>query len=106
MGSEVNKTTGLGIKDLLSDKRNQILEIASKHGAYNVRIFGSVARGEATVDSDIDFLVELKPERTLLDQISLMQSLAKLLKCKVDVTEPSSLHECIKEQVLKEAIVL
>ena len=106
MNLEVDKTTVLGIKDLLSDKRTQILKIASQHEAYNVRIFGSVARGEATSESDIDFLVELEPEHNLLDRISLIQSLAKLLKRKVDVTEPNSLHECIKEKVLKEAIFL
>ncbi|MBD2043750.1 nucleotidyltransferase domain-containing protein [Microcoleus sp. FACHB-672] len=50
--------TGLGIKDLLQDRRSQILAIAEKHGAYNVRVFGSVARGEATQESDIDFLVD------------------------------------------------
>ena len=106
MSSGLHKNTGLGITDLLADKRDQILAIAAKHGAYNVRIFGSVARGEATKDSDIDFLVDIKPERTLLDQIALMQSLAELLKQKVDLTEPSSLHESIKERVLKEAVFL
>ena len=106
MSSGINKNTGLGITDLLAEQKKQILAIAAKHGAYNVRIFGSVARGEATKDSDIDFLVDLKPERTLLDQIALMQSLAELLKRKVDLAEPSSLHESIKERVLKEAVFL
>ena len=97
---------GLGIAELLADKKEQILNIAAQHGAYNVRVFGSVARGEATPDSDIDFLVDIQPERTLLDQIALMQSLAQLLQRKVDLTETSSLHECIKEKVLQEAISL
>ena len=97
---------GLGIAKLLADKREQILDIAHQHGAYNVRVFGSVARGEATTDSDIDFLVDIQPERTLLEQIALMQSLAELLEHKVDLTETSSLHECIKEKVLEEAISL
>lgn len=97
---------GLGITELLADKKEQILDIAARHGAYNVRIFGSVARGEANVNSDIDFLVDLQPERTLLDQIALMQSLAKLLQRKVDLTETNSLHECIKEKVLQEAVSL
>jgi hypothetical protein len=82
------------------------LRIAAKYGAYNVRVFGSVARGEARPDSDIDFLVELEPQRTLLDQIALMQSLEDLLGRKVDLTEPETLHELIRDKVLREAVVL
>ena len=96
----------MGINEILKANREEILRIAAKHGAYNVRVFGSVARGEATLDSDVDFLVELEPQRTLLDQIALMQSLQELLGRKVDVTEPETLHECIKERVLKEAVIL
>ena len=96
----------MGIKELLLPFREEILKIAAKYGAYNVRVFGSVARGEATPDSDVDFLVELEPERTLLEQIALMQSLEELLGRKVDMTEPETLHECIKERVLKEAVML
>jgi len=96
----------MGIDEILKAYREEILTIAAKYGAYNVRVFGSVARGEATPDSDVDFLVELEPQRTLLDQIALMQSLEKLLGRKVDVAETETLHECIKEKVLKEAVVL
>ena len=106
MSLDIHKNTGFGITELLADKRKQILNIAAANGAYNVRIFGSAARGEATINSDIDFLVDFKPECTLLDQISLIQSLTKLLGCKVDLTEPSSLHSSIKEKVLREAIFL
>ena len=53
-----NQNIGLGIADLLAEKRTQIIEIAAQHGAYNVRVFGSVARGEATINSDVDFLVD------------------------------------------------
>lgn len=95
----------MGIDEILKANREEILRIAAKHGAYNIRVFGSVARGEARPDSDVDFLVELEPKRTLLDQIALMQSLEELLGRKVDVTEPATLHECIKERVLKEAVV-
>jgi uncharacterized protein len=84
----------MGIDEILKANREEILRIAAKHGAYNVRVFGSVARGE------------LEPQRTLLDQIALMQSLQELLGRKVDVTEPETLHECIKEKVLKEAVIL
>ena len=73
----------MGIEELLLPFREQILKIATKYGAYNLRVFGSVARGEATPDSDIDFLVELKPQSSLFDYIGLMQDLAALLGRKV-----------------------
>jgi predicted nucleotidyltransferase len=72
----------------------------------SVRVFGSVARGEATSDSDVDFLVELAPESTLLDYIALIQDWEALLGCAVDVAEPDNLHEEIREQVLREAVLL
>ncbi|PMB06261.1 DNA polymerase subunit beta [Fischerella thermalis CCMEE 5273] len=96
----------MGIEELLLPLKEEILRIAAKYGAYNVRVFGSVARGEARPDSDVDFLVELEPQRTLLDQIALMQSLEELLGHKVDVTEPETLHELIRDKVLREAVVL
>lgn len=86
--------------------REEILRIAAQYGVHSVRVFGSVARGEARPDSDVDFLVEIDPKRTLLDQIALMQSLEELLGRKVDVTEPETLHECIRERVLNEAVML
>ncbi len=92
--------------EILKAYREEILRIAAKYGAYNIRVFGSVARGEARPDSDVDFLVELEPQRTLLDQIALMQSLEELLGRKVDVTEPETLHELIRDKVLREAVVL
>jgi predicted nucleotidyltransferase len=96
----------MGIEELLLPLKEEILRIAAKYGAYNVRVFGSVARGEARPDSDVDFLVELEPQRTLLDQIALIQSLEELLGRKVDVTEPETLHELIRDKVLREAVVL
>ncbi len=96
----------MGIDEILKAYREEILRIAALYGAYNVRVFGSVARGEARLDSDVDFLVELEPQRTLLDQIALMQSLEELLGRKVDVTEPATLHELIRDKVLREAVAL
>jgi predicted nucleotidyltransferase len=96
----------MGIDEILKAYREEILRIAALYGAYNVRVFGSVARGEARLDSDVDFLVELEPQRTLLDQIALMQSLSELLGRKVDVTEPETLHELIRDKVLREAVAL
>lgn len=94
------------IKELLQEKRAEILKIAAQYGASNVRIFGSVARGEATADSDIDFLMDIQAGRSLLNRIALIQDLEDLLDRKVDVAKPEILHECIREQVLKEAIPL
>lgn len=96
----------MNLEELLNNYRSEILKIAEFHGAYNVRVFGSVARGEARVDSDVDFLVELEQNRTLIDQIALIQDLQGLLGCKVDVAEPESLHEIIREKVLDEAVPL
>ncbi|MGH7999844.1 MAG: nucleotidyltransferase family protein [Brasilonema sp.] len=96
----------MGIDEVLLPLRKEILEIAAKYGAYNVRVFGSVARGEAKPESDVDFLVEIEPQRTLLDQIALIQSLEALLGRKVDVAEPETLHPGIKERILKEAVIL
>lgn len=97
---------GLGIAEILGDKREEILAIAADHGASNVRIFGSVARGEARPDSDVDFLVSLEKGRNLLDRIGLIQDLEDLLNRKVDVAEPENLHRYIRDKVLREAINL
>ncbi|MBW4523161.1 MAG: nucleotidyltransferase family protein [Scytolyngbya sp. HA4215-MV1] len=96
----------MGIEELLQDKREEILAIAAKHGAYNVRVFGSVARGEAREDSDVDFLVEIEPCRSLLDRIGLIQDLEDLLGRKIDVAKLENLRESIRKRVLKEAIFL
>jgi predicted nucleotidyltransferase len=96
----------MGIDELLKEKREEILAIAAKHGAYNVRVFGSVARGEATDRSDIDFLVEIEQGRTLFDRIALIQELEDFLGRKVDVAKPENLHRYIRDRVLQEAITL
>ena len=96
----------MGIQELLLPFREEILRIATKYDAYNVRVFGSVARGEAKPDSDVDFLVELEPKRSLFDYIALIQDLEKLLNRKVDVAEPGNLHGLIREKVLNESVIL
>jgi predicted nucleotidyltransferase len=83
-------------------KRQQILTAAQHHGAHNVRIFGSVARGDNTSSSDVDFLVKLDDDRSLLDHIALIRELEELLNCKVDVVSEDALHLRIKDQVLAE----
>jgi hypothetical protein len=96
----------MDIKKLLADKREEILRIAKKHGASNVRIFGSVARGENLSGSDVDILVNLEPGRSLLDHAGLYLELEELLKCKVDVATERGLKERIRKRVLKEAVTL
>jgi len=90
----------------LREKREEILQIATKHGAKTVRIFGSVARGEADAASDLDFLVEMEPGRSLLDLGGLLMELQDLLGCRVDVVTEKGLRERIRERVLKEAVAL
>ncbi len=91
---------------LLKEHREAILRLAAQHGASNVRVFGSVARGEADAASDIDFLVDLAPGRSLLDHVALWQDLEDLLRCKVDVVSEKALHWAIRETVLLEAVPL
>lgn len=95
----------LAVEDLRR-RRNEILKIAERRGAHNVRIFGSVARGEADERSDVDFLVELEPGRSLLDLGGLLMDLQQLLGHPVDVVTERGLRERIRERVLEEAIPL
>ena len=91
------------VEDLLRIKRDEILRIAAKYGASNVRVFGSVARGEAGLESDVDLLVILEPERSLLDHVALLQDLEDILSRKVDVVNEKALHYTVRERVLREA---
>lgn len=92
--------------DLLGKKREEILRLAAKHGARNIRVFGSFARGEALPGSDVDFLVELEPGRSLLDLGALLMDLQDLLGRRVDLVTERALHWYIRERVLKEAVPL
>jgi predicted nucleotidyltransferase len=92
--------------ELLKDKREAILCICAKHGARNVRVFGSVARGEADEQSDIDLLVDMEPGRTLLDLGGLLMDLQALLGQNVDVVTERGLKPRIRERVLHEAVAL
>ena len=91
------------IKELLKTRRGQILEIARKHGAHNLRVFGSVARGEGNEESDIDFLVEVGPAHSAWFPAGLVADLEDLLGVPVDVLTEDGLHWYIKERVLEEA---
>lgn len=83
--------------------RDGILRLAAKHGAKNVRLFGSVVRAEADEQSDIDLLVEFEPGRSLLDHAGLWLDLQELLGCKVDVVSENGLYWLLKRRILKEA---
>ena len=90
-------------KTLLKARRKEILAIAARNGAVNVRVFGSVARGDDRSDGDIDFLVNLESGRSLLDLARLLRELSTLLDRPVDVITEAGLRSRIKPQVLKEA---
>lgn len=91
-------------QELLNRKRSQILGIAEKYGARNVRVFGSMARAEADEQSDIDFLVEMEAGRSLLDLGGMQSELEFALGCPVDVVTERALKPRIRGRVLREAI--
>jgi uncharacterized protein len=92
--------------DELRARRAAILELAQRHGAHDVRIFGSVARGDATRGSDVDFLVTMEAGRSLFDLGGLLMDLRELLGTPVDVVTPASLRERVRARVLREAVPL
>jgi uncharacterized protein len=87
----------------IKHNRKDILRLAKRYGVTDMRIFGSTACGEDTPESDIDFLVDLEPGRSLFDVGGLLVDLENLLGCKVDVLTEKSLHWYIREKVLSEA---
>ncbi|MGB2997258.1 MAG: nucleotidyltransferase family protein [Phycisphaerae bacterium] len=90
----------------MKQKRDEILLACAKHGARNVRIFGSVVRGEADDRSDLDVLVDMEPGRSLLDMGGLLMDLQELLGCRVDVVTERGLRQRIRDRVLQEAVPL
>jgi len=94
------------LEDLLQARREEILKVCARYGARNVRVFGSVARGEADEQSDIDLIVEFEPGRSLLDHAGLWLELQELLGVKVDVVSSRGIKARIRERVLQEAIPL
>lgn len=92
--------------DLLTIRRLEILRLAAEYGASSVRVFGSVARGEADADSDIDLMVDLAPGRSLFDLGGLVMDLQDLLGREVDVVTERGLRDRLRERVLQEATPL
>jgi len=90
----------------LQQDSERIKAIADSYHAQNIRVFGSVARGEERSDSDIDFLVDFLPGSTLLDQVGFMNALSALLGRKVDVVSERALNKYLRQSVLQEAISL
>jgi predicted nucleotidyltransferase len=93
------------MSDIL-DRRDEIVRLATSHGASRVRLFGSTARGEAREGSDVDLLVRMAPDRSLIDRIQLIHDLEDLLHSSVDVVNERALHPAIRDQVLAGAVLL
>ena len=91
---------------LLEEHRTEILRVASAHGASNVRVFGSRARGEGDERSDVDILVELERGRTLLDLVRLKRDLEELTHCAVDVVTDNGLSPLLRNEILAQAVAL
>lgn len=96
----------MNARELLAAKRVEILALATERGARNVRVFGSAARGDDTEGSDIDFLVDMEPGRSLLDLSGLLLDLREALGREVDVVTEKGLHWYIRDRVLQEAVPL
>ncbi|MCH7714922.1 MAG: nucleotidyltransferase family protein [Gemmatimonadetes bacterium] len=91
---------------LLSENREAILQLAAQHGAANVRVFGSMAREDATPGSDVDFLVDMEADRSLLDLVGLWQDLEDLLGQSVDVISEGGMSPYLRDKILAEAVPL
>ncbi|MEW6138814.1 MAG: nucleotidyltransferase family protein [Thermodesulfobacteriota bacterium] len=96
----------MDITQVLEEKREDILKIAARHGARNIRLFGSVVRGEADEASDIDLLVSFGPEAGLLQHAALIRELREFLGLPVDVVDDDGLRPRMRDRVLSEAIPL
>jgi len=96
----------MNIDEILKNKRDEILKISHRYGAKNIRIFGSIVRGEIKEKSDVDFLIELESDRSLLDIIAMRQDLEDLLDCKVDVVTEAAISPYIRDEVLGQVVRL
>jgi hypothetical protein len=92
--------------DELRRRRDEIERIAARHGAKNVRVFGSIVRGQARRESDVDLLVDMEPGRSLLDLIRLELELEEALDCEVDALTSAGVSELLRDRILEEAVAL
>ncbi len=100
------RDTGGGVEEILGPHRARIRRLARRHKAGRVRVFGSVARSAAGPRSDVDFLVEFRPDASAYDQVELILDLQELLRRRVDVTTEAALHWLVRPQALLEAVTL
>lgn len=94
----------MGISEIISSQRDAILAAAARHGVTSIKVFGSVARGDARDDSDVDFLVEVGPRHSPFFPGGLVLDLEEILGRRVDVVEPEGLHRLLRDRVLREAV--
>jgi len=92
------------LSTLITNNRNAIKEIAQRYNATNIRVFGSMARGDANSNSDVDILADLDTNTSLLDRIALIQEIEDLLARKIDLVTPDRLHKTIRDRIIKEAV--
>ena len=102
----MSRTPATTIRQRLHELRLDVLAVARRHGASNLRMYGSIAKGQEHNGSDLDLLVDLAAEQTLLGLIQLRQELEDLLGCPVDLTEAESLHPLIRNEILAQALPL
>ena len=103
---EIGHNRGMKLEELRGAAKEQILSLATSYGARNIRIFGSVARGDSSPSSEIDFLVDLDPDRTLMDLGGLLTGLQDILNAPVDVATERMLRPRVRDRVLREAVPL
>ncbi|NKB71056.1 MAG: nucleotidyltransferase [Candidatus Latescibacteria bacterium] len=96
----------MDLNQLRKEHRQKILHLAAQYGARQIRIFGSVARGQADAQSDVDFLVDMEPGRSLMDMGGLQMGLQELLGCTVDIVSVKGLRARMKDRILEEAVLL
>jgi uncharacterized protein len=94
------------LAERVKEKRQDIIRVAARRGATNVRLFGSLARGEGREESDVDLLVDMEEGRSLVDLSHLLQDMEELIGRPFHIVEPEALHWAIRERILKEAVPL
>lgn len=102
----IGKGESVATLESLRQQRNEVLDIARRHGATNVRLFGSVARGDALAESDVDFLIDLEDGRSLLDLCAMENELEDLLGCSVDVALARALRPRVAREATRDAFPL